>query len=596
MSSERPIILGVEENRDSQVSVAEMLNGAGLFYRFVTDRRKLPSGVNQLKPDVIFLYGETQDEFVGQMLEVIAADSTMSQLPVVLVSFDFSDAAFTYGFRRGVVGYIPRPFSDATPGQIRSWWATMPTRQGTSSGIADSATFERMLIHMQRTRRSGTLVTDPRTPHEGKATFANGRLQAAKFLGGTGPQALKSIMSQPQLRWAFSEPSGQAGDGAGIVLEIGGVNTGETEVGVVLGAETPEAGAYEVTVPATQAMTVNTRPTTPRPLSPTTEEYARPRTEGPRILIVDDDEAILRMFTTLFKKYAFQVSQAHDGAEGVEMASTTPIDVVLADLNMPHLDGWGMLRLLREDARTRELPVAFVSAHDDYRESLRALNAGAQAYLSKGTKLEAIVWQVRKLLEPRETMAAQLTRGEPITVSLGVVGPQWFLRQVAAMRLSGTLQVRDGWAQYQLLVNAGQVFAASAIAGKFTATGERAFNAFIASRSADGVWNPGNPPQGEPNLMNTTEHLIQLACHTINANEAQMRDNLLTTATQMEINPELYTVYREVGPKQWLEAARLICEERVPAREIIARLDMSPVDIEDTIRDLVRRGVVTLKK
>jgi DNA-binding MarR family transcriptional regulator len=75
-----------------------------------------------------------------------------------------------------------------------------------------------------------------------------------------------------------------------------------------------------------------------------------------------------------------------------------------------------------------------------------------------------------------------------------------------------------------------------------------------------------------------------------------MRESLMVQATQIEVHPELYAVYRQVGPKQWLECARLICEDQVSPREIIARLEMSPIDIEEAMRDLIRRGVVTLKK
>jgi hypothetical protein len=51
-----------------------------------------------------------------------------------------------------------------------------------------------------------------------------------------------------------------------------------------------------------------------------------------------------------------------------------------------------------------------------------------------------------------------------------------------------------------------------------------------------------------------------------------------------------------VGPKQWLEAARMICEDKTPPRDVIARLDISPLEIEECMKDLIRRGVVTLKK
>src|SRR5690606_23868503 len=113
------------------------------------------------------------------------------------------------------------------------------------------------------------------------------------------------------------------------------------------------------------------------------------------ILLVDDDDALCAMFSILFRKHGFEVTTASDGFAGYEAARDGSFDLVVADLNMPRMDGWGMLRLLRDDHRTRETPVAFLSCHDDYRESLKALNAGAQAYFSKSTRLDALAAQVR---------------------------------------------------------------------------------------------------------------------------------------------------------------------------------------------------------
>ena len=305
---------------------------------------------------------------------------------------------------------------------------------------------------------------------------------------------------------------------------------------------------------------------------------------------------ILTMFSRLFAKHGFDVTTATDGLLGAELALQRGPDLVFADLDMPQLDGWGMLRKLRDDFRTRELPFAFISAHDDYRDSLRALDAGAQAYVSKGTRLEAIVASARTLLEPRKTLRTQLEAGGPIAVKIHAVGPQWLLHQLAALRFSGVLSAKDGWASYTLNFAEGVCLHASAVAGKYAAEGERAFNAFVATRAAEGDFRAGTAPPVSRNLFLGTDVLVERACSTLNENEGRMRESLLVSATHVEVNPDLYAVYCHVGPKQWLECARLICEERLPPREIIARLDLSPVDLEETMKDLIRRGVVTLKQ
>jgi DNA-binding response OmpR family regulator len=584
----RPVVLGIDEDRHAQGPIAKAFNDAGLFYRFITDRKKLAGGLQQLKPDLLVVFGELSSDFAIHVLDTLAQDVTWAPRPVVMVCNDTSDAPFVAGMRTGVVALLAAPFEPQHVAVVKALWSELPARSGSVGGVGDPKLLARLVDHIRRTRRTGVLATDPRTPNEGRATFALGKLERARFLGSGAQDALKAMLSQPKVNWAFSEMAGSHGEGAGVIIEVGDVVTGETEItGVVLGQPIDEPVdeplAFEVPVHRT-----------PPPVAPPPPTDA---TKKPRLLLVDDDEAILRMFSRLFAKHGFEVTTAADGQEGVTAALGREFDVVLADLNMPHLDGWGMLRALRDDFRTRELPIAFISAHDDYRESLRALDAGAQAYLSKGVKLDAIVAQTRKLLEPRATVEAQLEIGQPFPVPVHVVGPQWFLRQLAQRHVGGTLVARDGWASYQLyFAPDGACVHASATAGKFTAEGERAFNAFIASKAADGDFLPGTIPQVVRNLFLGTEVMIERAASTLNENERRMRESLMLSATEIDVNLDLYKVYQQVGPKPWLEAARLICEEKLPPREVIAHIDISPIDVEETMRDLIRRGVVTLRR
>lgn len=577
-----PVILGIDEDRSSQTSIAQAFNEQGVFYRFVTDRRKVSGGIKQLRPHLILVFGELESDFVIQVLDVLSSDVGSAQRAVVLVSSDVADAPFVHGMRTGVVSMLQAPFNAAHIGVVKSLWDELGSRTGSSAGTADAATLLRFIEHIRRTRRSGVLITNARTPNEGKASFIYGRLDRASFLGAQGPDAVKAMLSQPQVRWAFTEVAGSRGEGTGVVIEVGDVVTGETPIAEVLvGEELPpedEPLAFEVPQ----------QPPVPHAPAPT-------QGPAPQLMLVDDDPAILKMFSTLFAKRGFAVTTATDGREGFDAALQRPFDAVLCDLNMPHLDGWGMLRALRDDFRTRELPIAFLSAHDDYRESLRALDAGAQAYLSKGTKLDVIINHVVKLLEPRRTLQAMLDLGQTEAISVHAVGPQWLLNQLSQRGLSGVLSCRDGWAAYTLAFNEGVCVHASAIAGKYTAEGERAFNAFIASRAAEGSFTVGQPTLPQ-NLFLTTEVMIERACTGLNENEQRMRESLMVSATQLDVNAPLYDVYRAVGPKQWLEAARLICEEKTPPREVIARLDISPLEIEECMKDLIRRGVVSLKR
>lgn len=569
----KPVILGVDEDRVAQVRIARAFNEQAVFYRFITDRRKVASALQQLQPDLLLVSGEVNSDFVITILDTLAQDVSWSTYPVALMAKDTADAPFVAGLRTGVVALLPLPFEDKYVEAVKRLWAELPGRTGNASGSADAATMARLVDHLRRTRRSGVLVTDPRTPNEGRATFVLGKLERARFLGASAQDALDAMVRQPKARWTFSEVAGSHGDGAGVVIEVGPA-----------GVEEP----YEESV-GDEPLTFEV------PLvSPVPKPVEAPRGQSPRMLFVDDDEAILQMFTRLFQKHGFRVTTALDGQRGLEAVLGDEYDLVLADLNMPHLDGWGMLRAMRDDFRTREMPVAFISAHDDYRESLRALEAGAQAYLSKGVKLDAIVDQTRKLLEPRDAVTARLDAGGPARVAIHAVGPQWLLRQLAGRRLTGTIEAKDGWASYQLALIDGRCVHAHATAGRYAADGERAFNAFIASKAAEGTFTPG-VAAGTPNLTYDTETLLAHATHTLNDNERRLRESLMLSATHVDVNQDLYAVYQQVGPRAWLETARLICEEKRPPRDVIAHLDVSPLDVEETLKDLLRRGVVTLR-
>jgi DNA-binding response OmpR family regulator len=587
MTQKPLVVLAVDEDRGNQAAIAQAFNQQGVTYRFITDRRKFAGGLKQLDPGLIMVFGELNSDFAIQVLDTLNVDVTFSTRPVVVVCEDQSAQAFVKGFRSGVVALLPRPFTPEQVDQVKHLWAELPTRAGLVSGAGDGKALGSLIDHVRRSRRSGVLVISPRTPNEGRATFVNGKLERARFLGATGLEAVRAMAQLPAVQFTFAEVAGQQGEGAGVVIEVGDINTGETPVAdVVVGSElgdVDEPLAFEMgppkQEPAMQAPPISTASGTHRA----------------QLLMVDDDEAILRMFGTLFAKHGFEVTTARDGEEGASIATQRNFDLVFADLNMPHLDGWGMLRVLRDDFRTRELPVAFISAHDDYRESLRALDAGAQAYVSKGTRLDAIVAQARKLLEPRHLVQAMLELGGALSLQIHTVGPQWLLHQLALHQSTGTLSARDGWATYTLVFEHGRCVHCSAVAGKYMAEGERAFNAFIATRAAEGEFGTDTVSR-VPNLFLGTDVMVERACSTLNENERRMRESLMVQATQIEVNEALYDIYRQVGPTQWLECARLICEEKLAPREIISRLDLSPVDIEETMKDLLRRGVVNLQK
>ena len=100
------------------------------------------------------------------------------------------------------------------------------------------------------------------------------------------------------------------------------------------------------------------------------------------ILIADDHDDNRELLQLLLLGAGYDVREAKDGSECLASAREQPPDLIVIDLSMPVLDGWGVFRELRADQRTRTIPCMAVTAHADLDRS-QALAAGFSAYVSK---------------------------------------------------------------------------------------------------------------------------------------------------------------------------------------------------------------------
>lgn len=103
-----------------------------------------------------------------------------------------------------------------------------------------------------------------------------------------------------------------------------------------------------------------------------------------RILVVEDQDSIRRMIEALVQARGYEVTAVASGTKAIDVAMTSPPDIVLLDLNLPgQYDGFDVCRRLRADPMTREVPVLIITAQDDPESRARATEAGATAYYTK---------------------------------------------------------------------------------------------------------------------------------------------------------------------------------------------------------------------
>jgi len=120
---------------------------------------------------------------------------------------------------------------------------------------------------------------------------------------------------------------------------------------------------------------------------------------GPTVLVVDDQQANVRMVSSLLARAGYTVLPALGGSEGLDLAREHKPDVMLLDMRMPGMDGFEVLRLLKEEDATRDLPIIFLTADDDRENLIRAFAAGAIDYITKPFVAEELLARVRTHLD-----------------------------------------------------------------------------------------------------------------------------------------------------------------------------------------------------
>jgi DNA-binding response OmpR family regulator len=123
------------------------------------------------------------------------------------------------------------------------------------------------------------------------------------------------------------------------------------------------------------------------------------------VLVIDDEAPIRLLCRVNLEAEGMPVLEAGDGPSGLETARTEQPDVILLDVMMPGLDGWGVAEALLEDERTTEIPIIFLTARAEFRDRARGLDIGGVDYITKPFNPVELAPLVRSLLD-------RLERGE----------------------------------------------------------------------------------------------------------------------------------------------------------------------------------------
>ncbi len=121
--------------------------------------------------------------------------------------------------------------------------------------------------------------------------------------------------------------------------------------------------------------------------------------EKAKILVVDDDGTNLRLLEAMLRLLGYQVILASDGEEALEKVKATPPNVILVDTMMPKMDGFEVTRRLKDDEATETIPIVMMTALNEVEDRVKALEAGADDFLTKPVDATELRPRVNSLLK-----------------------------------------------------------------------------------------------------------------------------------------------------------------------------------------------------
>lgn len=121
--------------------------------------------------------------------------------------------------------------------------------------------------------------------------------------------------------------------------------------------------------------------------------------EQPLVLVVEDYQDAREMYAAYLQFSGFDVAEAGNGIEAIEKTQELLPDIVLMDLALPRMDGWEATRRLKNDPKTRHIPIVALTGHALAGHAEGAREAGCDAFVTKPCLPDALVTEIKRLLD-----------------------------------------------------------------------------------------------------------------------------------------------------------------------------------------------------
>ncbi len=124
-----------------------------------------------------------------------------------------------------------------------------------------------------------------------------------------------------------------------------------------------------------------------------------PQKDNKKLLLIDDDPNLILLVKDYLEFRGYNVDTAENGREALEVLDHLVPDMIICDVMMPEMDGYALVKHIREEPTTNRIPVLFLSAKGQSQDRVKGLNEGADVYMSKPFEPEELVAQVESSLK-----------------------------------------------------------------------------------------------------------------------------------------------------------------------------------------------------
>ncbi len=157
------------------------------------------------------------------------------------------------------------------------------------------------------------------------------------------------------------------------------------------------------------------------------------------ILIVDDTPDNLRLLSQILSERGYHVRAVTNGARALASVEAALPDLILLDIRMPDMDGYAVCGRLKEDPKTHDIPIIFISALDEIQDKIRAFTVGGVDYVTKPFQIEEVMARVETHLSLRNLQKQLQNANQKMERELALAG------EVQASFLPGKLPDLPGW-------------------------------------------------------------------------------------------------------------------------------------------------------